>query len=92
MLKDMYGHEIYPLGETGFGVSITFYSEGPDHEARSPDFTIFHESDNYRQALFSVTMDLNGPHTSHPFRDRITEYFKNEFSLLGAPSLREVEP
>ena len=85
---DMYGQPIYPLGETGFGVSIIFYNS-PDPPIRSPEFTIFHQSDNYQQSLFSASMNLNGPHISNPFQDRIAEHFKNELSLLGASSLRE---
>ena len=86
---DMYGQPIYPLGETGFGVSISWHSERSDRPAIYPFFTIFHQSDDYRQSLFSATMDLKGPHISNSFPDRITEHFKHGGSLLGAPSLRE---
>lgn len=88
---DMYGHPIYPLGETGFGVSITFFSEGPEFPPKYPWFSIFHESDDFQQSLFSAELNLNGPHICNAFEDRIAEHFKNELSLLGAPKLREGE-
>ncbi len=86
---DMYGHPIYPLGETGFGVCITFYTEGSDGPAKYPHFTIFHVSDNYQQCLFSADLGMEGPQISNIFCKRIAEHFANESWPLGAPSLRE---
>ena len=92
--KDMYGHPIYPLGETGFGVSVTFSSEGPDHEAKYPYFTIFHESDGFRQSLFSVHMTEfeNRQLLCNVFQDRIAEHFVTGMYPIGMPRLHEVEP
>lgn len=92
MMRDMYGHEIYPLGETGFGVSISFSSEGPETPPKYPHFTIFHESDNFRQCLFSVSLKPDRPYVSNTFEDRIAEHFANESWPLAAASLREVDP
>ena len=82
---DMYGQPIYPLGETGFGVSIDFSSRGPDHQVRFPSFNIFHESDDYRQSLFSASLDLDRPRICNVFQDRIAGCFANEALLTGAP-------
>jgi len=46
--RDMYGHTIHRLEGTEFGVSIAYDGDG------KPDFTVFHESDNFRQSLFSI--------------------------------------
>lgn len=68
--KDMYGHPIYPLGDTGYGVSISFYTQGDSPPA--PDFTFFHNSDGFRQALFSLQIDPGEtPQVSNIFRDRM---------------------
>ncbi|KKN78147.1 hypothetical protein LCGC14_0353740 [marine sediment metagenome] len=83
--RDMYGHPIHPLGETGFGVSVTFHTFWPDPNGiKCPYFSIFHETDDFRQSLFSAEMNLNGPRTCNVFWDRITEHFANESWPLGA--------
>ena len=87
--RDSYGNPIYPIGETGFGICFIAMGFDPDTGVGFPYFTIFHQGDNYRQALFSIDMNLNGPHISNPFHDRIADYFANESWPLGAPSLRE---
>ena len=86
---DMYGNPIYPLGETGFGVSISFFTTSPDHQTNQPYFTIFHVSDGFQQSLFSAQLDLDRPRISNTFERRIAEHFANEMHPLGAPSLRE---
>ncbi len=82
--RDMYGHLIHvdDKGLGGFGVSLTFSGyEGKDF---CPQFTFFHESDGFRQAMFMVTFhelgELQGgpdgrlwPHTNNTFIDRTTE-------------------
>ncbi len=90
---DMYGQPIYPLGETGFGVAVWFPALSHDNQTSLAHFTIFHQSDNYRQSLFSaVLMNSEGPQICDLFPQRIDEFFANQMSLLGAPSLREVKP
>ena len=86
---DMYGQPIYPLGETGFGIAVWFPGPPHDQQTRHPYFTIFHQSDNYKQSLFSVLMQSEGPQIHNPFPDRIVEFFATQMSLLGAPHLRE---
>ncbi len=66
-IRDMYGHLIHvsDRGLGGFGVSLSFYGTVEDvkegRPCRRPEFTIFHESDGFRQALFSVDADLGAP-------------------------------
>lgn len=69
----MYGHEIVPLGETGYGVSTTFAGRSGSSDLY-PYFTFFHISDGFRQSLFTVDIE----HMLHPrllniFEDRIAE-------------------
>lgn len=75
MKNDMYGHAIWPLGETGYGVSVSFYREG--NGPLRPDFTFFHVSDGFRQALFSVAAwgitGENRPQVHNVFDDRMAE-------------------
>lgn len=78
--RDMYGHKIWPLGETGWGVSVSFYSK-PHSESPTklhPDFTLFHHSDpNPQQSLFSVSRAGGERFQVHNvFDDRITEVEK----------------
>ncbi len=76
--RDMYGHEIWPLGETGWGVSVSFHRK-PQSESPTklhPNFTLFHHSDpNPQQCL--VTLALHGtegrPQVSNVFDKRIVE-------------------
>jgi hypothetical protein len=72
---DMYGHAIWPLGETGYGVSVTFC--GRPGEPLVPEFTFFHASDGFQQSLFSVTMmqlfDKKGPLICNVFRERVAD-------------------
>ncbi len=73
-MHDMYGHEIRPIGR-GFGVSVAYFQNA---EGRVPDFTFFHESDGFRQALFSVAGrsligEGAGPQIHNVFRERLAE-------------------
>lgn len=78
---DMYGNEIYRLGETGYGVSICYWRPGEDLEApQRPEFTFFHCSDGFRQSLFSARIEDPDRHwrgwsasTINTFEDRIAE-------------------
>lgn len=55
---DMYGNEIYPLGETGYGISLCFWRPGDDLSApKRPEFTLFHRSDGFRQSLFCFRIE-----------------------------------
>ncbi len=70
----MYGHEIILIGR-GFGVSVSYFQLA---ERRSPDFTFFHESDGFRQSLFSVAGSSligegEGPQIHNVFRERLAE-------------------
>lgn len=69
--KDMYGDAIIPIGDSGYGVSVAFFVR-PD-DTKHPYFSIFHESDGFRQSLTSVTIDENGGWISNVFRDRTAE-------------------
>jgi hypothetical protein len=73
---DMYGRPIWSLGDTGYGVSVSVYTQGDGPP--TPDFTLFHRSDGFRQALFSVTArgmfpDSRGPEVHNVFEDRVAE-------------------
>lgn len=73
---DMYGHKIHLLGETGYGVSVSFSQRarrGGTYSDARPYFTIFHVSDGFRQALFGafVDHDTNRPGICDTFMDRI---------------------
>lgn len=73
---DMYGNRIHPIGETGYGASISFY--GNYGEPLMPMLTLFHISDGFRQSLFSFTPlgDFKGgdrPSLSNIFYDRVSE-------------------
>ncbi len=88
MTRDMYGHLIHvsDRGLGGFGVSLSYGGTVEDvkagRPARRPQFTFFHESDGYRQALFTVDAWQDPPET-HPvwrrpkvvniFHDRLIE-------------------
>lgn len=74
--RDMYGHEIRPI-EGGFGISLSYFrlAEG---ERQTLDFTLFHESDGFRQALFSVAGrslvgEEDGPQIHNIFHERVAE-------------------
>lgn len=70
---DMYGQEIVPLGETGFGVSTPEMGFYPDGDAVI-NFWVFHISDGFRQALFGVmlgTKEDRHPHVINIFHDRV---------------------
>ena len=82
MTRDMYGHLIHVAdndGAGGFGVSLTWHGR-PD-TPMTPVFTVFHESDGYRQALFSIDFEeqegpLGGgrrPRVVNVFDDRTAE-------------------
>lgn len=82
---DMYGHQIWPLGETGFGVSVAYYRTNEDDTLR-PDFTFFHVSDGFRQSLFNIhgTLDKGGrPMVSNIFHDRVAEVRQHALEALG---------
>lgn len=71
--QDMYGNRIWPLGETGFGVSVTWYSRPSDRDPRlRPSFTFFHASDGFRQAIWSLQGD-DDPGLVNLFQDRWAE-------------------
>lgn len=72
--EDMYGNSIYPLGETGYGVSLCFHGKGDGSGNWLPDFTVFHFSDGFRQCLLSVALDDPDRAILHDiFTDRIAE-------------------
>lgn len=68
---DMYGNEIYRLGETGYGVSVAIV-DPVNGAPRYPFFTIFHASDGFRQSLLSVSMS-DAPTLSNIFEGRLAE-------------------
>ncbi len=72
---DMYGQEIVPLGETGYGVSVCFASyPGRPDPYLWPQFTVFHVSDGFRQSLFSVNLDeVDRPSLCNIFQNRVAE-------------------
>ncbi len=71
--KDMYGHLIH-LGNSGFGVSLTWFTTSPGNERKRPYMTVFHESDGFQQSLFSVVVDASErPAVSDVFDDRLRE-------------------
>lgn len=74
---DMYGNEIYRLGETGYGISICFSRDGMNWEGiYGPVFTVFHASDGFRQSLFCVDITQRSsfiPAISNVFHERIME-------------------
>lgn len=82
---DMYGSEIHRLGETGYGVSVSYWRPGMEPEAPlRPEFTIFHCSDGFRQSLFSVRIEDPERHhwgwaasTINVFHERIAELMDN---------------
>lgn len=70
--NDMYGHRIWPLGETGYGVSVSYYHIGKS--CPSPLFTFFHVSDEFRQTLFGIQIDRGKkPTLCNIFEDRVVE-------------------
>lgn len=76
---DMYGNEIYRLGETGYGVSMTIHAIGIDSEQPwLPFFTVFHCSDGFRQSLFSVSLERDDrAQLSNLFTDRIRDLIES---------------
>ncbi len=75
---DMYGHEIWLLGETGWGVSVSYHTEPQSESPKKlhPNFTFFHHSDpNPQQCL--LTLALHGaegrPRVQNVFDRRIAE-------------------
>ena len=88
MTRDMYGHLIHvsDRGLGGFGISLSYSGTVEDVKAgrpcRRPTFHFYHESDGYRQSLFSVDAYQDPPETDpvwrHPkvtqiFHDRLAE-------------------
>ena len=69
---DMYGHPIYYIGESGFGVSITFMG----YESETPYITLFHESDNFRQCLGSIDFHGGSMEISNVFENRVLQVLK----------------
>lgn len=69
---DMYGHRIHLIGKSGFGVSFTTFQR-PGCIQRLPDFTIFHDSDGFRQSLFSVAVYKEGQVIHNTFEERVVE-------------------
>lgn len=63
---DMYGHKITPVGD-GYGISVSvgITGDGKVHAYA----TLFHESDNFRQSLLSVSEEG----LSNVFPDRVKE-------------------
>lgn len=71
---DMYGNEIVPLGETGYGVSTWIACKGFPGVPYYFCFAVFHVSDGFRQSLFSVELDKpDRPTICNIFGDRIRE-------------------
>ena len=75
--RDMYGHLIHVSdknGQGGFGVSVTWERRALG-EPKTPVFTLFHESDDFRQALFSVHFNCveGTPRVCDIFHDRVAE-------------------
>ena len=76
---DMYGHKIWPLGETGWGMSVSYHQKTDNYDevdVKDPHFTLFHESDpNPQQCL--VTLSLHGteerPQICNVFDKRVEE-------------------
>jgi hypothetical protein len=62
---DMYGHRIWPLGETGFGVSVS-YGETPSTGACHAWLTVFHVINGFRLPLFTVS---TAPQVMNTFDD-----------------------
>lgn len=75
MKRDMYGHMIHmsEKGKGGFGVSVTY--SGAEGE-RSPEFTFFHDSDDFEQAMFTVRFEDGCPMVVNTFGDRTAEVLR----------------
>ncbi len=75
MVQDMYGHMIHvnEKGKGGFGISVT-YSGGRGE--RSPEFTFFHDSDDFEQAMFTVRFEDGWPMVVNTFSDRSAEVLR----------------
>lgn len=81
MPTDMYGNEIYLLGESGFGVS--FHVGITQFKERHPYFNVFHISDGYHQSLFSMTLnEMKLPLYANIFPERCAEVFDAIQGLL----------
>lgn len=78
--RDMYGHLIHvsDTGRGGFGISMTLHGPpgGNADPVRIPEFTFFHESDDFKQALFSVDMTNGRPQVTNIFYDRVSDVLK----------------
>ncbi len=75
---DMYRYKIWPLGETGWGMSVSYHQEPWSEfpERFHPTFTLFHESEpNPQQCL--VMFNLHGtegrPQVNNIFDERVAE-------------------
>ena len=76
---DMYGNEIYRLGESGYGVSVAFHSNGVAGRPLLPLFTVFHCSDGFKQSLFSASVDQTHLVTLvNVFYNRILELIESQ--------------
>lgn len=80
-MHDMYGHEIIPLKETGYGVSTSFFDRGDG--SWQPHFTFFHMSDGFRQSLFSIMGDR--PEIVNVFRERLAEVHVSRLEPRAVP-------
>lgn len=67
--RDMYGDPVYPLGDSGFGASITFYR---DEKGKEPCITLFHDSDGFHP-LGSVVLNGGAMGVNNQFRGRIAD-------------------
>lgn len=81
--RDMYGHPIIPIGDSGYGVSVSFFSrpsigDKQDDAQEFPDFTIFHDSDGFQQSLFSMAVYKEGQVIHNTFEDRVAEALENK--------------
>ncbi len=72
---DMYGQPIYPLGETGFGISIILGTEGGIKPKPYIGVSVFHASDEFHQSLFSCSIGKD-VHIENVFHERLAELFK----------------
>lgn len=79
---DMYGNEIIPLGESGWGISIENYRTN-ENPTLLPSFNFFYVSDGFRQSAFSIQFNRYRLGTEHPgpvatnvFEDRCMEIIR----------------
>lgn len=69
---DMYGNPIHVIGESGYGISLAFGQTSGEELVR-PLFALFHQSDGFRQCLFTFSIEEDRPQLSNIFQNRIRE-------------------